>query len=199
MIQFLPLKTRTHEGCYAADTVRAHPEPPTNRDDKALVTETPETRKARILTVDDDRTTLAMLAIAIRKAGYDIVQASCAEEALDRIAENQPDLAVLDISMPGMSGIELARRLRDETAIPFMFLSSHIGSDRVRRFAAQGAVGYLRKPVDFTQVVSMIEAGLARACPETISAKRHPSSRPARIPRAKTGGFDRTIRGAHRA
>jgi two-component system NtrC family sensor kinase len=119
-------------------------------------------RKARILTVDDDRTTLAMLSIAIRKAGYDILQASSAEEALDMIAENQPDLAVLDISMPGMSGIELAQRLRDETAIPFMFLSSHTETEIVRRAAGQGAIGYLLKPLDFAQVAPVIDAGLAR-------------------------------------
>jgi two-component system NtrC family sensor kinase len=122
----------------------------------------PGNRKLRILTVDDDRTTLAMLSIAIRKAGYDILQASSAEEALHVIAENQPDLAVLDISMPGMSGIELAQRLRDETAIPFMFFSSHTETEIVRRAAGQGAIGYLLKPLDFTQVVPVIEAGLAR-------------------------------------
>lgn len=126
-----------------------------------MVTETLENRKARILTVDDDRMVLAMLAITIRKAGYDIVQASSAEEALDAIAENQPDLAVLDISMPGMSGIELAQRLHDETAIPFMFLSTHTEPDIVRQAAGQGAIGYLVKPIDFAQVVSVIEAGLA--------------------------------------
>jgi two-component system NtrC family sensor kinase len=127
----------------------------------AIVTETLENRKARILTVDDDRITLAMLAITIRKAGYDIVQASSAEEALDAIAENQPDLAVLDISMPGMSGIELAQRLREETRIPFMFLSTHAEPDIVREATGQGAIGYLVKPIDFTHVVSVIEAGLA--------------------------------------
>lgn len=125
------------------------------------MTETLENRKARILTVDDDRITLAMLAITIRKAGYEIVQASSAEEALDAIAENQPDLAVLDISMPGMSGIELAQRLREETTIPFMFLSTHVEPDIVREATGQGAIGYLVKPIDFTHVVSVIEAGLA--------------------------------------
>lgn len=120
-----------------------------------------ESRKARILTVDDDSLVLAMLAIKIRKAGYDIVQASSAEEALDVIAENQPDLAVLDISMPGMSGIELAQRLRAETDIPFMFLSTHTEADIVRQATGQGAIGYLVKPVDFTHVISVIEAGLA--------------------------------------
>jgi two-component system NtrC family sensor kinase len=125
------------------------------------VTETLENRKARILTVDDDRIMLAMLAITIRKAGYDIVQASSAEEALEVIAVNQPDLVVLDISMPGMSGIELAQRLRDETAIPFMFLSTHAEPDIVRKATGQGAIGYLVKPIDFEQVVLVIEAGLA--------------------------------------
>jgi two-component system NtrC family sensor kinase len=130
---------------------------------RTTVTQIKEIRKARILTVDDDRTTLAMLAITIGRAGYDIVQASSAEEALDMIAESQPDLAVLDVSMPGMSGIELAQRLRAETAIPFMFLSTHTESDIVREAAGQGAIGYLVKPVDFSRVVSVIEAGLAHA------------------------------------
>lgn len=128
-----------------------------------IVTGIMEARRARILTVDDDRTTLAMLAITIRRAGYDIVQASSGAEALDMIAETRPDLAVLDVSMPGMSGIELAQRMRTETAIPFMFLSTHTESDIVRHAAGRGAIGYLVKPFDFTRVVSVIEAGLAHS------------------------------------
>jgi two-component system NtrC family sensor kinase len=120
-------------------------------------------RKPCILTVDDDQIIRTALAITIRKAGYDILQADSAEQAVKVLAESRPDLVLLDISMPGMSGIELARRLRAGTAIPFMFLSSHTDPDIVRQAAGVGAVGYLLKPLNVAQVIPAIEIGLARA------------------------------------
>ena len=116
-----------------------------------------------ILTVDDDRVLLAKLNAGMRRAGYDVVQAHNAEQALDLVAQRVPDLALLDISMPGMSGLELAQRLRRETSVPFMFLSSHVHDDIVRQAAEHGAIGYLVKPVDAKQLVPAVEAALMRA------------------------------------
>ena len=116
-----------------------------------------------ILTVDDDRVLLARLDIGMRRAGYDVLQATTAERAIELVAERLPDLALLDISMPGMSGMDLARHLRQETSVPFMFLSSHIESDIVRQAAEHGAIGYLVKPVDTEQLVPAVEAALIRA------------------------------------
>lgn len=119
--------------------------------------------KRRILIVDDDRLIHATLSKGLQQAGYEVLQAASGEEALQIAVESAPDLAVLDIRMPGMSGIELAQHLRDETSVPFMFFSAYGDMDIARQAAENGAVGYLVKPIDTRQIIPSIEAGLARA------------------------------------
>lgn len=127
------------------------------------MTDEKQSNRRCILTVDDDRVLLARLDVGMRKAGYEVLQATSAEQALELVAQRVPDLALLDISMPGMSGLELAQRLRRETSVPFMFLSSHANKDIVREAAEHGAIGYLVKPVDAKQLVPAVEAALLRA------------------------------------
>ena len=119
--------------------------------------------KRRILIVDDDPLLLQFLNEVIGHAGYATTTASSGEEALQRIAEQEPDMALLDITMPGMSGLELARHLKTHTSVPFMFLSAIGDSESTKQAAAYGAVGYLLKPVDAAHLMPAFEAGLARA------------------------------------
>lgn len=119
--------------------------------------------KRRILIVDDDPLLLQFLNEVIGHAGYDTVTASSGEEALQQIAEGEPDMALLDITMPGMSGLELAHHLKTHTTVPFMFLSAIGDSESTRQAAAYGALGYLVKPVDAERLMPAFEAGLARA------------------------------------
>jgi response regulator NasT len=127
------------------------------------VNEANQEKRRCILTVDDDPITLMMLATGMESAGYSILQAGSAEEAIQLLAHHTPDLALLDISLPGMSGIELAKHLRAHTNVPIMFLSSHREVDVVREAVQNGAVGYLVKPINISQIIPSIEAGLARA------------------------------------
>ena len=119
--------------------------------------------KRQILIVDDDQLLLAFLAEVLRHAGYDTVEAASADEALRQISLCEPDLALLDITMPGMSGLELARHLHAETTVPFMFLSGSGDAESARQAAAFGAVGFVVKPVDAEHLMPAFEAGLARA------------------------------------
>jgi len=119
--------------------------------------------KRRILIVDDDPHLLQFLTEVIGHAGYETVTASSGEEALDVITRGEPDMALLDITMPGMSGLDLAARLKADTSVPFMFLSAVGDSESARQAAAHGAVGYLVKPVDAARLMPAFEAGLARA------------------------------------
>ena len=119
--------------------------------------------KRRILIVDDDPHLLEFLAEVIGHAGYDTVSASSGEAALKVVAAGEPDMALLDISMPGMSGLELAATLKANSSVPFMFLSAVGDSESARQAAAHGAVGYLVKPVDAARLMPAFEAGLARA------------------------------------
>lgn len=119
--------------------------------------------KRRILIVDDDPHLLQFLTEVIGHAGYDTVTAGSGEEALQVVAKGEPDMALLDITMPGMSGLELAGKLKESTSVPFMFLSAVGDSESARQAAAHGAVGYLVKPVDAARLMPAFEAGLARA------------------------------------
>jgi CheY-like chemotaxis protein len=123
----------------------------------------PAPSKRRILIVDDDPLLLAFLTEVIGHAGYDTIAVTSGEEALRVVAAREPDMALLDISMPGMSGLELAATLKASSSVPFMFLSAVGDSESARQAAAHGAVGYLVKPVDAARLMPAFEAGLARA------------------------------------
>ena len=119
--------------------------------------------KRRILIVDDDPHLLEFLAEVIGHAGFDTVTAASGEEALKVIEGGEPDMALLDITMPGMSGLELAEKLKAGTTLPFMFLSATGDAESARQAAAHGALGYLVKPIDAARLMPAFEAGLARA------------------------------------
>lgn len=124
----------------------------------------PASSRRPILLVDDDPLLLDYIATVLQHAGYDTVAAASAPEALQRIAE-RPDfaLALLDITMPGMSGLDLARRLKEHTEVPFMFISSVEDAETARQAASHGAVGFVVKPVDAARLLPAFESGLARA------------------------------------
>ena len=119
--------------------------------------------RPRILIVDDDRLILATLSKGLKQAGYEILQAASGEDALLIINDMPPDLAILDVRMPSMSGLDLAKYLRDQTTVPFMFFSAYSEISVARQAAEYGAVGYLVKPTDIPQMIPAIETGLARA------------------------------------
>lgn len=122
-----------------------------------------KTAAAHILVVDDDRLVLASLVRGLRRAGYRVSEASNGSDALDIAEKNDPDLALLDVRMPGMDGIELGRMLRERAGVPFLYLSAYGESEIVKQGVAHGALGYLVKPLDIAQVLPEIEAALARA------------------------------------
>ena len=116
-----------------------------------------------VLLVDDDRPVLKSLANGLRGAGYAVTEAQTGEAALSLAQTAHFDLALLDVRMPGMSGLELAQALSQSTDLPFLFMSAHSEAAVVRDAAAYGALGYLLKPVVIAQVIPAIEAALARA------------------------------------
>lgn len=120
-------------------------------------------RPTRILAVDDDRVMLDALARGLRKAGYEVLEATSGEQALQMAIDQRPDLAILDMRMPGMSGLELARELREQAPVPILFASVHGDEAIVRSAADIGALGYLVKPIEASQIVPTVEAALARA------------------------------------
>jgi DNA-binding response OmpR family regulator len=117
----------------------------------------------KILVVDDDLAVLTVVAHGLRQAGYQVVQVDNSVLALNICKHEQPDLAILDMVMPGMGGLELASLLKNETSTPFIFLSSYGDDSLVRSAIEVGALGYLVKPVEVSRIVPAIEAALSRA------------------------------------
>lgn len=119
--------------------------------------------KALILVADDDRLVRVTVASGLRKVGYEVVEAADGEQTLAVAARDRPDLVVLDLRMPKLSGLEAAARMRADTGVPFIVLSAYDDKDAVREAADAGALGYLVKPIDVRQMVPTIEAALDRA------------------------------------
>jgi len=118
---------------------------------------------ARLLVADDDSLVLATLAAGLRGFGYDVTAVESGEEVVQLCEDGDYDLALLDMRMPGLSGLETAHSLNEFTQIPIVFLSAFDDSEYVEQAVAAGALGYLVKPVDVNQVVPTIEAALNRA------------------------------------
>lgn len=122
------------------------------------------TSETTILLVDDDRLVLSTLSMGLARAGYRVITAESADDAEAFLASGErPDLAILDVRMPGTSGLVLAERLRSLDHIPFMLLTAYSDQETVDRATASGALAYLVKPVDTPQLMPAIKAALARA------------------------------------
>lgn len=121
-----------------------------------------EKGRKTILVVDDDRLVRVTIVAALEGEGYGVIEADSGEDAM-LIALTRPvDLAIVDIRMEGMSGIELARELKARTTIPVLFLTAYGESALVKEAIDEGALGYLLKPVDATQLLPAIETAFAR-------------------------------------
>lgn len=119
--------------------------------------------RRRIFLVDDDRLVLATLASGIEASGYTVAKAGSGEEALAMVDSFNPHLVVMDICLPGISGIETARRMRDQRDVPVIFLSAYDAPEAVRESITLGGMTYLVKPITVTQLVPAIENAIARA------------------------------------
>lgn len=109
-----------------------------------------ETNRARLLVVDDEPLSIKILAKMLG-GDYEILAASCGAEAIELSATHLPDLIMLDVSMPGMDGYEVCRRLKGSEAtrdIPVIFITALEGDDREMRGLALGAADYLQKPLN---------------------------------------------------
>lgn len=116
----------------------------------------------KILLVDDDLDLLEITAFALQQAGFVVVKATSGRSALETFDLERPDLAVVDINMPGMDGFELARRLRQQAAIPVIMLTVRSEEEDVVRALALGADDYLTKPFSPRILIARIRALLRR-------------------------------------
>lgn len=120
---------------------------------------------APILVVDDDDGTRGLVAFALRRAGFEVLEAPSGQAALDVVHTTAVGLVVLDIGMPGMSGTEVvqALRSRSETAtLPILLMTGSGEEDSVIQGLAAGADDFLPKPVRLDELVARVNAHLRR-------------------------------------
>lgn len=113
----------------------------------------------RILTVDDSVAMQQMLSATLSSAGYEVVQAGSAREALQIAADKPVDLVITDVNMPQMDGIALVRELRGIAAYrskPLLFLTTEASADRKMEGRAAGANGWLMKPFNGERLIATI-------------------------------------------
>ena len=127
---------------------------------------------ARILIVEDEEPLSLMLRYNLEAEGYEVETIARGDEADTRLKESLPDLVVLDWMLPGVSGIELCRRLRarpDTRALPIIMLTARgEESERIRGLAT-GADDYIVKPFSVPELVARLRSLLRRANPERIA------------------------------
>lgn len=115
-----------------------------------------------ILLVEDDRLVLFTIAQGLRAAGYSVVEADCGECVVEICKKFTPDLAILDMRMKDVSGLDVAKWLNENMPTPFIFLSAYDDEATVEAAAAAGAMSYLVKPVSVHQILPGIRAAFAR-------------------------------------
>ena len=117
---------------------------------------------ATIALVDDDRNILTSVSIALQTEGFLTRVYSDGETALKALTDNPPDLAIFDIKMPRMDGLELLRRLREKSQIPVIFLTSKDDELDEALGLAMGADDYIAKPFSQRLLIARIRAILRR-------------------------------------
>lgn len=125
----------------------------------------------RILVAEDETIIRLDLRGLLESAGYEVVaEARDGEEAVALAREHQPDLAIMDVKMPHLDGIEAARRILEERPIPIVILTAFGQRELVDKAAEAGVYGYLVKPFREQDIVPAIET--ARARHEELAAAR---------------------------
>lgn len=116
---------------------------------------------ARIIIIDDNPSVLSVLVSIVESLGYEASPASTGPRGLALIADRRPDLVMLDLNMPGMSGQEVLDHLiRTDAQLPVLIITGNASADEEADLRRRGAVGLLRKPVAIVDLQRQIEAAL---------------------------------------
>lgn len=136
-----------------------------------------QTEKSRrlVMMVDDDRDNLKLIGALLMHEGYDVCQAESAEEALEKLKTVEPALILLDINMPGISGLDMLKQLRGrEKYVSVIFVSARSETHDVVRGLDEGADDYICKPFEPSELLARVRSQLRiKDLQDRLSAANH--------------------------
>jgi two-component system response regulator MtrA len=116
-----------------------------------------------IMVVDDDQDLAEMLGIVLNGAGFEVDLVNRGDEALELFRAQRPDLILLDVMLPGMDGVEVARQIRNESMVPIVMLTAKSDTQDVVLGLEAGADDYMVKPFEPSELVARIKVRLRRS------------------------------------
>lgn len=114
-----------------------------------------------VLVADDEEDILVLVSFRLDRAGCEVVTAADGKEALDLILDRRPDLAVLDVRMPKLTGIEVLQQVRADATVgqtPVILLSAGVQEDSISKGLEAGANEYMKKPFSPDELAARVEA-----------------------------------------
>ncbi|MBI2859767.1 MAG: response regulator transcription factor [Chloroflexi bacterium] len=120
-------------------------------------------KKTTVLVIDDDVRLLRFVRANLESVGYKVLMAEDAETGIGLVEKEMPDLIILDVMLPGLSGFELARRIREFSAVPILMLTAKAEEADVVAGLKVGADDYMTKPFGVQELLARVEAVLRRS------------------------------------
>ncbi|NJN67421.1 MAG: response regulator transcription factor [Chloroflexaceae bacterium] len=130
----------------------------------------------RIMVVDDDPLIRQLLMYQLGGAGYEVCVAQNGQDALQRLLLEHPDLVLLDVVMPDMSGWHVCRAIRAWSTVPIIMLTAKSAESDIISGLESGADDYISKPFSLPQLLARVEAVLRRTTPNRRPARPMPGA-----------------------
>ena len=127
---------------------------------------------SRILVVDDDTALAEMIGIVLRTEGFETTFCADGSKAMDIWLQSRPDLVLLDLMLPGMDGIEICTKIREESGVPIIMLTARTDTADVVRGLESGADDYIVKPFNPKELVARIRTRLRPLTAESTEVLR---------------------------
>jgi DNA-binding response OmpR family regulator len=112
------------------------------------------------MVVDDESSVRTMLRMALSDEGFRVVEASSGDEAIELLEQVRPDLIVLDLLMPGLTGLETCRRIREQSSVPITMLTALDRVEEIEISLEAGADDYCTKPMELSELIARLQARL---------------------------------------